>query len=132
MLNETILINRTNRKAAGAWESSAGVDLYGCDPGMIRSREFIERFTRELCELREVTRFGKPRVVHFGRGTQGSGGTLVLLFETLLVSAHFAEEKKTVCLDIFGCQSNNAERAAEVTAEFARKFFRAGLILIRT
>jgi hypothetical protein len=43
------------------WGILSCIDLYECDPQIIRSAEAIERFVAELCDLIEMKRFGKRR-----------------------------------------------------------------------
>ena len=104
-------------RASRAWGIATAIDMYGCDPDAIRNAELIERFTRELCDMLQVKRFGEPRIVRFGNDPTVYGYSMVQLIETSLVSAHFAEESNAVYLDIFSCKWYNAE----VAAEFARK-----------
>jgi S-adenosylmethionine/arginine decarboxylase-like enzyme len=96
-----LTIDRADYEGAKAWGLSTAVDVYGCDPGAIRSREHIIRFTHELCNLIGVKRLGETRVVRFGADSRASGHSMVQLIEASLVSAHFAEESHTVYLDIF-------------------------------
>jgi hypothetical protein len=76
------------------------VDVYGCDPGAIRSREHIIRFMHKLCDLIGVKRFGETQVVRFGADSRACGHSMVQLIEASLVSAHFVEDSNTVYLDI--------------------------------
>ncbi len=114
-------VPRAEYERSSAWGLSTGVDLHGCDPAVICSREAIARFTRELCELIGVRRFGETQIVRFGDDPRVYGYSMVQLIETSLVSAHFAEDSNAVYLDIFSCRWYDAEAAAE----FAREFFRA-------
>ncbi len=59
-------VGRTDYEASRAWGLSTAVDVYGCDPDAIRSRERIVQFTHELCDLLGVKRFGETQVVRFG------------------------------------------------------------------
>lgn len=121
-------VGRTDYEASKAWGISTAIDVYGCDPDAIRSRERIAQFTRELCDLLEVKRFGETQVVRFGDDPRVYGYSMVQLIETSLVSAHFAEDSNAVYLDIFSCKWYDAEAAAE----FAKEFFRAERIRFQT
>jgi S-adenosylmethionine decarboxylase len=119
---------RTDYEASMAWGISTVVDVYGCDPDAIRSRERIVQFTHELCDLLEVKRFGETWVVRFGDDPRVYGYSMVQLIETSLVSGHFAEDSNTIYLDLFSCKWYDAEAAAE----FAKEFFRAERIRVQT
>lgn len=103
--------------AAGAWGLASAIDLYACDPIAIRSPDTIGRFTRELCDLIGVKRYGEPQIVRFGREPRVYGYSMVQLIETSLVSAHFAEESDAVYLDIFSCQWYDAAVATSFSAQ---------------
>jgi S-adenosylmethionine decarboxylase len=128
MLISRTTINRADYEDTKAWGMSTAVDVYGCDPDAIRSREHIARFTRELCDLLEVKRFGETQIVRFGDDPRVYGYSMVQFIETSLVSAHFAEDSNTVYLDLFSCKWYDAEAAAE----FAKEFFRAERIRVQT
>jgi S-adenosylmethionine decarboxylase len=145
-------IGRAGYEASGAWGISTAIDIYGCDPATIRNQDHIARFTRELCDLLRVKRFGETQVVRFGDDPRvygysmiqligsvygincGSaavdvyGHLMVQLIEASLVSGHFAEASNTVYLDIFSCKWYDAEAAAA----FAREFFRGERTRVQT
>src|SRR5215510_4962990 len=123
-----LTIDRADYEDARARGLSTAVDVYGCDPGAIRSRKQIIRFTHELCDLLGVKRFGETLVVRFGDDSQPCGRSMVQLTEASLVSAHFAEDSNTVYLDIFSCKWYDAEAAAE----YAKEFFRAERVRVQT
>ncbi len=120
-------IDRADYETARAWGVSTAVNIYGCDPEAIRSRECIVRFTHQLCELLGLKMFGETQVVRFSDDPQKSGYSMVQLIETSLVSAHFAEDCNAVYLDIFGSKWYDAEAAAA----FAQDFFRAESVQIQ-
>ena len=111
-----------------AWGISTAVDIYGCNPNTIRSREQIVRFTHQLCDLLGVKRFGETQVVRFGDDPRVYGYSMVQLIETSLVSAHFAEDSNAVYLDIFSCKWYDAEAAGE----FARRYFGGQSVRVQT
>jgi S-adenosylmethionine decarboxylase len=121
-------IDRADYEDTGAWGLSTAVDVYGCDPGAIRSREHIVRFTHELCDLLGVKRFGEPQVVRFGGDSRVCGHSMVQFIEASLVSAHFTEDSNTVYLDILSSKWYDAEAAAE----FAKEFFLAERVRLQT
>jgi S-adenosylmethionine/arginine decarboxylase-like enzyme len=123
-----LTIDRADYEDTRAWGLSTSVDVYGCDPGAIRSREHIIRFAHELCDLIGVKRFGETQVVRFGADSRACGHSMVQLAEASLVSAHFAEDSNTVYLDIFSSKWYDAEAAAE----YAKEFFRAERVRVQT
>jgi hypothetical protein len=123
-----LTIDRADFEDTRARGLSTAVDVYGCDPGAIRSREHIIRFTHELCDLLGVKRFGETQVVRLGADPRAYGYSMVQFIEASLVSAHFAEDSNTVYLDIFSSKWYDAEAAAE----YAKEFFRAERVRVQT
>ncbi len=107
--------------AENAWGKSTSIDLYDCDPELIRSADEIKRFVYELCDLIEVTRFGECTVVHFGEREEIAGYSMTQLIETSLVSGHFANKTNTAYLDVFSCKYYDPE----IVAAKAKEFFKA-------
>jgi len=123
-----LTIDRADYEDTGAWGLSTAVDVYGCNPVSIRSREQIVRFTHELCDLLGVKRFGETQVVRFGADPRTCGYSMVQLIEASMVSAHFEVDSNTVYLDIFSSRWYDAEAAAE----YAKEFFRAERVRVQT
>lgn len=103
-----------------AWGLASAIDIYDCDPLLIRDAEAIRRFVVELCELIEMKRFGETQVVHFGEDERVAGYSMVQLIETSLISGHFANLTNAVYLDVFSCKPYNPE----VVRKFSQEFFR--------
>jgi S-adenosylmethionine/arginine decarboxylase-like enzyme len=102
-----------------AWGIASAIDIYDCDPGLIRDADAIRRFVAELCELIEMKRFGETQVVHFGEDERVAGYSMVQLIETSLISAHFANQTNAVYLDVFSCKPYNPQ----IVREFSQAFF---------
>jgi len=103
------------------WGILTCIDLYECDPKLIRSDKAIKQFVAELCDLIEMKRFGETQVVHFGEDERVAGYSMTQLIETSLVSAHFANLTNTTYLDVFSCKTYDPE----TVAQFAKSFFKA-------
>lgn len=103
------------------WGLLTCIDLYDCDPEIIRDDKAIKRFVSALCDLIEMKRFGQTQVVHFGEDERVAGYSMTQLIETSLISAHFANQTNTTYLDVFSCKVYDPE----VVAQFAKKFFGA-------
>lgn len=102
------------------WGIASSIDIYECDPGLIRDRYAIQRFVIELCDLIHMKRFGETQIVHFGEEERVAGYSMVQLIETSLISAHFANMTNAVYLDVFSCKPYDSK---EVQG-FAEKFFK--------
>ena len=106
--------------AENTWGIASSIDIYQCDPAIIRNANEIKRFVAELCEVIEMKRFGETQVVHFGEDDRVAGFSMVQLIETSLISAHFANQTNTVYLDVFSCKAYNPE----TVQKFAQDFFK--------
>lgn len=122
------VVSQAEFDSSEAWGLLTSIDMQGCDPGTIRSKEAIGAFTATACDRLGVTPFGPPQIVRFGASTEIYGYSMVQLIETSLVSAHFAETTNAVYLDIFSCKWYDA--AAVV--EFATEFFKSTTVRIHT
>ena len=103
------------------WGLSSSVDLYDCNPEIIRSAEKIKEYVFELCKLIDMKRFGECTVVNFGEDEKVAGYSMTQLIETSLISGHFANKTNAAYLDIFSCKYYEPS----VVEEFSRKFFEA-------
>ncbi len=109
-----------------AWGLSCTIDLKNCNPEIIKSKESIASFTKQLVALIEMKAYGEPQIVHFGEDPKVCGYSLVQLIETSLISGHFAEGSNAVYLDIFSCK----EYDPTIAAEFAMTYFQADSVNI--
>jgi S-adenosylmethionine decarboxylase len=109
------------QEEATPWGILTSMDLYGCNPDIIRDAEKIKRFVVELCDRIEMKRFGECQVVHFGQDERVAGYSMIQLIETSLISGHFANQSNAAYIDIFSCKSYDPD---DVT-DFAREFFEA-------
>ena len=101
------------------WGMASSIDIYECDPALIRSADHIRQFVKDLCDLIEMKRFGETQVVHFGEDEKVAGFSMVQLIETSLISAHFANLTNVTYLDVFSCKPYDPE----VVREFACGYF---------
>jgi len=100
------------------WGISTQVDMKGCDPALIRSRETIQDYVISLCKLIEMKRFGDVQIIHFGEDEKVAGYSMVQFIETSLVSGHFANSTNSAYIDIFSCKTFNPALVADFTKEF--------------
>jgi S-adenosylmethionine/arginine decarboxylase-like enzyme len=118
MSNTETMIDHTATTQDRCWGYSAAIDLYDCNPELIRSKSAIEQFVQELLQTIEMKAYGPCQVVHFGDDPKVCGYSMVQLIETSCLSAHFAEESNAVYLDIFSCKAYDAQKAAELASRF--------------
>ena len=113
--------------SAFGWELN--VDLYGCNPTKVRSREDILAFVIQLCDkVLEMKRFGEPWAERFGLDrAETAGYSVVQLIETSSVVGHFSELNNAVYLDIFSCKAFDRE----VVRHFCRHYFDAQNVVER-
>ncbi|GAB4113770.1 MAG: hypothetical protein Kow00103_06340 [Candidatus Caldatribacteriota bacterium] len=104
-----------------AWGLLTSLDLFGCNPEIIRNADKIKKYVQELCQLIEMKRFGETQVVHFGEEERVAGFSMVQLIETSLISGHFANISNSAYIDIFSCKYYEPS----VVEEFTKKFFEA-------
>jgi len=103
------------------WGMLSCIDLYNCNPEIIRNDKKIKQFVEELCNLIKMKRFGETQVVHFGEDERVAGYSMIQLIETSLISAHFANQSNTTYLDVFSCKPYEPE----TVVEFTKNFFKA-------
>ena len=103
-----------------AWGVAAGIDIYECDPDLIRDADAIQNFVIELCDLIEMKRFGETNIVYFGEEDRVAGYSMIQLIETSLISAHFANLTNAVYLDVFSCKPYDPE----VARQFSQSYFK--------
>ena len=102
------------------------INLYDCDPALIRSAETIKRYVVELCELIGMKRFGECQIVHFGKDVRVEGFSMIQLIETSLISGHFANLTNAAYIDVFSCKPYEPNEVAD----FSNRFFRAESIQV--
>jgi len=101
------------------WGVQTSVDIYGCNPEIIRDAEKIKRFVIQLCELIDMRRFGECIVVHFGEDERVAGYSMIQLIETSLISGHFANLTNAAYIDVFSCKPYDSEQVAQ----YAKNYF---------
>ncbi len=101
-----------------AWGLLTSVDIYGCDPELIRDANEVKRFAAELCKYIDMKAFGECVVVNFGENEKVAGFSMTQLIETSLISGHFANSTNAAYLDIFSCKFYEPREAAEFAVSF--------------
>ncbi len=103
-----------------AWGLLTSVDIYHCDPDLIRDADMVKKFVYELCERIDMKRYNDCVVVDFGEDERVSGFSMTQLIETSLISGHFANATNAAYIDIFSCKFYEPRDVAE----FAISFFK--------
>ena len=103
------------------WGLDAAIDLFDCDPELIRDPSVIRACVIDVCEQIQMHRYGEPQLVHFGDEPRVRGYTLVQLIETSAITGHFIEQANAVCLNVFSC---SPYRPLQTTA-LCQQWFRA-------
>lgn len=104
------------------------LDLYECDPEIIRSKKALQEYIDKLCKLIRMKKYGKTLIPHFGdKKPYTKGYSLVQLIETSSITGHFSELWNSAHINIFSCKKYDEKKAAE----FTKKFFQAKRITKR-
>ena len=103
------------------WGLDTAIDLFDCDPELVRDPAVIRACTIDLCDKIHMRRFGEPLLAHFGDDPRVSGYTLVQLIETSAITGHFIEQVNAACLNIFSCSAY----PPFATTALCQKWFRA-------
>ena len=112
------------REEAAPWGVLTSLDIYDCNPKIIRDPDRIKQYVIELCDLIGMKRFGDCQVVHFGKDDRVEGYSAVQFIETSLISGHFSNLTNAAYIDIFSCKPYEPDR----TARFSKEFFQAGSV----
>ena len=109
---------KTEFENQDGWGVEMQLDIHNCNPELIRSKEAISRYVRELCDLIEMKRFGETQVVHFGEDEKVAGYSMIQFIETSLISGHFANATNASYINIFSCKLYDPQIVREFTAKF--------------
>jgi S-adenosylmethionine/arginine decarboxylase-like enzyme len=95
------------------------LDLYDCDPVIVRSEKKLQSFVDQLCKIIRMKKFGKTFLGRFGFNKSHTAGySLVQLIESSSIIGHFSELWNSVYLNIFSCQPFDIQKATKFTKEF--------------
>ncbi|MFC1709655.1 S-adenosylmethionine decarboxylase [Candidatus Omnitrophota bacterium] len=104
------------------------LDLYDCDPKIIRSSKAIKSFASKMCKLLNMKKFGKALVPHFGHDDpKTSGYSLLQFIETSSITGHFSENWNSAYINIFSCRMFSSKKAIS----FTKKYFKAKKVVAR-
>jgi S-adenosylmethionine/arginine decarboxylase-like enzyme len=98
------------------------LDLYECNPEIIRAKKALQEYIDKLCKLIRMKKYGKALIPHFGdKRPYTKGYSLVQLIETSSITGHFSELWNSAHINIFSCKKYDEKKATE----FTKKFFQA-------
>lgn len=127
-------VKKTNRRGYGKMKKRVKygmeviLDLYDCDPKVIRSSKLIASFAVKMCKLLKMKKFGKALTPHFGYGDpKTSGYSLLQFLETSSITGHFSEQWNSAYINIFSCKMFSAKKAIG----FTKKYFKTKNIIAR-
>ncbi len=115
---EEIITKNINK---ALWGMSSCIDLYQCDPELIRSPEAVKRYIDEIVEVIDMKKYGPCHIENFGEDERVAGLSVVQLIETSCITGHFANQTNNAYIDIFSCKAFDPE----VASEFSKAFFKA-------
>lgn len=98
------------------------LDLYDCDPKIIRSKKKILEYLNKICHLIKIKKYGKPLIERFAlHNPVAAGYSLVQLIETSSITCHFSELWNRAFINIFSCKLFDEK----IATDFTKKFFKA-------
>ena len=107
------------------------MDLYDCDPKVIRSAKLLEEYVTKLCKLLKMKKFGKTQLPHFGYNEAHTSGFSMLQFiETSSITGHFSELWNSAYINIFSCKDFDTRKAIRFTVDFfgSKRFVKRVLV----
>ena len=98
------------------------LDLYECNPDVIRSKKHLKEYVDKLCDILKMKKYGRCYLPYFGLTADHTPGYSLLQFiETSSITGHFAEKTNSAYLNIFSCKEFDPDR----TVKFSKEFFGA-------
>lgn len=110
------------------WWFEVAIDLFGCDPVLLRTEALVAAFLLALCDQLKVHRFSEIRLVPLDQDRQVKRSVVALVIETGSLVVHLATPTNAMCLTILACQAFAAYR----TAAFCQQWLsaRAGQLIV--
>lgn len=103
------------------------IDLKECDKNLVKDKEVLAKFGKEICKVIKMVPFGEPIIKRFGKGKL-KGYSLVQLIETSNITVHLDEFDNKVFIDIFSCKKFDSTKAKN----FSKDYFKAGKVKWKT
>lgn len=103
------------------------LDASGCSQELISEPDNIKEFIETLVPAIDMIAYGEPLIERFGVGHL-QGYSLVQLIHTSNICAHFAEDSRSIFLDVFSCKEFDVRIVEDVVRHFfnhtvSKKYF---------
>lgn len=102
------------------WGISSSIDIYNCDPGMIRDSSILEQFVQKLCGLIAVKQDTKYPGPVFNEDPDGKSVSVSQHIGTSHISGYFNNTTGAAYIDVFSCSFYEPREAAEFTVSFLK------------
>ncbi|MFC2052825.1 adenosylmethionine decarboxylase [Chloroflexota bacterium] len=112
-LFQTLMTNSGLPSNKDPWGWHLIINMYKCDPNLIRSYDAIKKYIENVTEMIDVKRFGEPIIVNFGDNSEVMGFSMFQLIESSNLSGHFSIKSNRAYLDIFSCKEFDPLKALE-------------------
>jgi len=114
-------VSKGEYASQNAWGLLAVINLYDCDPKLIKNPKAIKKFIIELCRIIKMKRWGECQVEQLGKGHL-EGYSAFQFIETSTIIAHFDDKTgNRAFIDVFSCKYFDQAKAAK----FCQKYFKA-------
>lgn len=112
-------MSKSPKMSEGSFGLEVIMDLYDCDPKVIRSSKRLSEYVTKLCKLLKMKKFGKTLLPHFGYNEAHTAGFSMLQFiETSSITGHFSELWNSAYINVFSCRDFDTDAAIKFTASF--------------
>lgn len=101
------------------WGYHLILDCKNCAKDMIKDKENIAKFVKQLVLDIDMKAYGEPTIQHFAtHKPEAAGYSLVQLIETSSITGHFVDMNGDAYIDIFSCKPFDQEIAKRVVDQF--------------
>jgi len=108
------------------------LDLDGCEIKLLKSKTKIRAFTRQLCRVIKMKRYGETIIERFGANSSfGEGYSFLQFIETSSITGHLLEINGKAFLNIFSCGAFDSDKAIKFTVDFFKAKKVKSKVLIR-
>ena len=104
-----------NERKTFGWELN--IDLYDCDPEILKSGKLIRKYVVDLCQHLKINRWGPLTLKHYGQ-VHLQGYSFMQLIEASSIIGHFCEAYNTIYIDVFSCKKFDIKLIRDFTAKF--------------
>ena len=106
------------KKKAGPFGVELIMDIQGCDPKVLKSKQQLGKFCRGLAKQVGTKTFGKAIVHRFGK-EHLEGNSALQFIEASSITVHCCEMRNAAYINLFSCIDFDYKKAED----YCRKFF---------